>query len=120
MRRALRNFAWIVGCAAALMVLVVGAVLIGGNTEAGRAAIEKLTFRLTSGHVSIAGLAGSFPRHLEVERLEISDYRGVWLSADKVSVDWSPLAILARRIQIDALHAVSADMERLPESTPNT
>jgi translocation and assembly module TamB len=119
MRRALRSFAWIVGCAAALMVLVVAAVLIGGNTDAGRAAIEKLTFRLTSGHVSIAGLAGSFPRHLEVERLELSDYRGVWLSADKVSVDWSPLAMLVRRIQIDALHALRADMERLPESAPN-
>jgi translocation and assembly module TamB len=119
MRRALRIAAWVVGCAAAFLILAVAAVVIGGNTEAGRSAIEKLTLRLTSGHVVIAGLGGSFPRHLTVAHLELSDYRGVWLSADKVSVDWSPLALLARRIQVDALHAAGADIERLPESRPN-
>jgi translocation and assembly module TamB len=119
MRRALRIAAWIVGCAAVFLILVVAAVVIGGNTEAGRGAIEKLTLRLTAGQVAITGLAGSFPRHLTAAHFELSDYRGVWLSADNVSVDWSPLALLARRIQVDALHAARADIERLPESKPN-
>src|SRR5271170_6529018 len=119
MRRALKVAAWIVGGTAVFAVLLAVAVMIAGNTDAGRAAIEKLTNRLTEGNVLVAGLSGSFPRHLRVAHLELRDYRGVWLSADRVSVDWSPLEFLANRIKIDALHADRLDMERLPESAPN-
>jgi translocation and assembly module TamB len=120
MRRALRISAWAMGAAALLALLVGGAVFIAGNTDSGRAMIERLTLRLTSGHVSLSGLNGSFPQGLTLERLQLSDYRGVWLTADSVSVSWSPLALLARRFQIDTLHAAGVDMERLPESPPNT
>jgi translocation and assembly module TamB len=120
MRRALRISAWAMGAAALLALLAGGAVFIAGNTDSGRAMIERLTLRLTSGHVSLSGLNGSFPQGLTLERLQLSDYRGVWLTADKVSISWSPLALLARRFQIDTLHAAGVDMERLPESPPNT
>jgi translocation and assembly module TamB len=120
MRRALKISAWVAGSLALLIALFMGALLIAGNTGSGRAMIEKLTHRLTSGHVSLSGLAGSFPAHLMLARLELSDDRGVWLSAEQVALDWSPAALLARRLQIDALHAATVDMERLPESPPNT
>src|ERR1700678_2767541 len=119
MRRALKISAWSMGCLAVLAILFCGAVYIAGNTDSGRAAIERLTLRLTSGHVSLSGLNGSFPQALTLERLQLSDYRGVWLTADKVSVSWSPLALLGRRFQIDTLHAAAVDVERLPESPPN-
>jgi translocation and assembly module TamB len=44
----------------------------------------------------------------------------VWLRAERVTLDWSPLALLARRVQIDTLHAARVDMARLPESAPHT
>ena len=119
MRRALKISAWAMGTAALVAVLLGGAVYIAGNTDSGRAMIERLTLRLTSGHVSLSGLNGSFPHRLTLERLQLSDYRGVWLTAEKVSVDWSPSALLARRFQINTLHAAAVDMERLPESPPN-
>jgi translocation and assembly module TamB len=119
MRRALKISAWALGAAALLALLLGGAVFIAGSTGSGRAMIERLTLRLTSGHVSLSGLNGSFPRRLTLERLQLSDYRGVWLTAEKVSVDWSPAALLARRFQIDTLHAAGVDMQRLPESPPN-
>ena len=119
MRRAFKISAWTVGAAALVTLLLLGILFIGGNTDSGRAMIEKWTHRLTSGHVSLAGLAGSFPQHLTVERLELSDDRGVWLRAERVILDWSPPALLARRLQIDTLHAANVEMERTPESSPN-
>jgi translocation and assembly module TamB len=119
MRKALKISAWAMGAAALLALLLGGAVFIAGNTDSGRAMIERLTLRLTSGHVSLSGLNGSFPHRLTLERLQLSDYRGVWLTAERVSVNWSPLALLERRFQIDTLHAAGVDMERLPESPPN-
>lgn len=119
MRRALKVSAWAVGGFALLILVLGGVLIVGGNSNAGRALIEKLTYRLTSGHVSLAGLTGSFPQALFIERLQLSDDRGVWLTAERVTLDWSPAALLARRLQIDALHAAAVDMERLPESSPN-
>jgi translocation and assembly module TamB len=119
MRRALKISAWAVGSLALVLLLLSATLFIAGNTDSGRAMIEKLTLRLTSGHVSIAGLAGSFPRHLTVERLELRDERGVWLSAEHVTLDWSPSALLGRRLQVDNLHVATAAMERTPAPSPN-
>jgi translocation and assembly module TamB len=119
MRRALRISAWAVGGTALLILLLGGVLFIAGNSGSGRAAIENLTHRLSSGHVSLSGLKGSFPQALSIDRLQLSDDRGVWLTAERVTLDWSPWALLARRLQIDALHAATVDMERLPESSPD-
>ena len=118
MRRTLTISAWVVG-ALALLCLLVGAVLyIAGNTDRGRVMIEKLTYALTSGQVSLSGLSGSFPRQLTLDRLELRDERGVWLWAERVTVTWSPMALAAGRIQVGTVHARSVDMERLPVSSP--
>ena len=117
MRRMLKISAWVVG-ALALLCLTIGAVLyIAGNTDRGRAMIEKLTYALTSGNVSLSGLAGSFPRQLTLDRLELRDERGVWLTAEKVTLTWSPMALLANRIDVGSVHAGHVDMERLPVSS---
>src|SRR5882672_7613127 len=100
MRRAVELTTYIIGASALLTFLLGGVLFIAGNTDSGRSMIEKLTRSLTSGHVSLSGLAGSFPQQLVVARLELSDDRGVWLRADRVTLDWSPLALLWRRVQI--------------------
>ena len=120
MRRRLKIIGLALGGLLLLILLFVGALVITGNTGPGRAMIERMTSRLTGGYVKLTGLGGSFPAQLTLERLQLRDDRGVWLTADRVSVSWSPLALLARRFQIDTLHAAGVDMERLPESPPNT
>jgi translocation and assembly module TamB len=117
MRRPLKIFAWALGGLVLLLLLLVGAVLILGNTAAGRVQIEKLTARLTGGHVQLSGLAGAFPSHLTLEQLRLSDTAGVWLTARKIELDWTPLAYLEDRLQIDRLHVATLDMERLPQSS---
>ena len=61
MRRGLRIASWIVGALLLSVVALVAALLIAGNTAGGRVWLEHVTVRVTSGHVRISGLAGSFP-----------------------------------------------------------
>jgi translocation and assembly module TamB len=119
-RRFLKVIAWTAGAVALLLMLVIGTVLILGNTSAGRVQIEKLVARLTSGNVQLSGLAGSFPSHLTLEELKLQDAAGVWLTAKKIELDWTPWAYLEGRLQIDRLQVASVDMERLPQSSPSS
>jgi translocation and assembly module TamB len=122
MRRSLRISAWIAGSLAALMVLLIVALLVVGNTGAGRAMIERLTYRLTDGTVKLTGLGGSFPSDLTLDRLELIDRGGVWLTAEHIALRWSPSALLERRIRAQSLTVARLDMERtpLPSATPGT
>jgi translocation and assembly module TamB len=117
MRRPAKIALWSMGALLLLLILAVGVVLIGGNTDAGRAAIESLTKRLTGGSVQLSGLSGSFPSHLRLEHLQLVDDRGVWLSADQILVDWSPAALLADVVSVQYLRAARVVMQRLPHST---
>jgi translocation and assembly module TamB len=116
MRRAVKITAWVLGSAALLAVLLVAAVLVVGNTAPGRAMIERVTYRLTGGYVKLSGLGGSFPTQLTLDRLELIDRGGVWLSADHIALRWSPWALLERRISAQSLQVARLDMERAPLS----
>ena len=103
MRRGARVAAWVLGRVAALALLLIAALLMAGNTAAGRAMIERVTFRLTGGHVQLVGLGGSFPTEPTLSQLRLIDRGGVWLSADRIALRWSPWALLERRIAVDDL-----------------
>ena len=127
MRRGLKITAWIAGSVLALVVLLLGALLVIGNTESGRALIVRVTARLTEGHVQLTGIHGSFPAALDLDRLELSDDQGVWLFAEHISLRWSPSALLTRHIKVDTLHVARLhierpplpDKEKKPSSTPS-
>ena len=120
MRRSVKILAWTLGGLVLLLMLVIGTVLIVGNTSAGRVQIENLVARLTGGNVRLSGLAGSFPSHLTLEELQLRDAAGVWLTANKIELDWTPWSYLEGRLQIDRLQVASIDMERLPQSSSTT
>ena len=119
MRRALKISGILGATVLLLVVALVAALFIAGNTDSGRAMIEKLTARLTSGHVQLSGLAGSFPAALQLDRLQLSDDHGVWLTADHISLKWSPMALITRHIQVDSLQVARLHIDRKPISKPN-
>jgi len=92
MRRRLKISLWIAGGLALLLLLLGGSLYIAGNTDSGRSMIERLTRRLTSGHVSLTGLKGSFPQEMTLAHLELSDDRGVF------GVGLSVAAVAARGV----------------------
>jgi translocation and assembly module TamB len=120
MPRALRIAAGILGGVLLLMLLLVAAVIVVGNTAAGRRLLESETAKLTSGRVRIAGLSGTFPMSVEIAHLELSDPKGVWMRADRISIHWSPLALFVWDLHVDALDVARADVARRPLSAPAT
>jgi translocation and assembly module TamB len=120
MRRALRVSSWVLGASTALLVLLLSLLLIAGNTRAGAGMIERLTYQLTGGNVRLTGLGGSFPADLTLERLELIDRGGVWLTADHIALLWSPAALLEWHVQANSLQVARLDMERAPLPSPST
>ena len=113
-RKLLIGTAWSVGGLLALILLLISALLIVGNTDSGRDLIVRMTSRLTKGNVQIAGIHGSFPASLDLDRLQLADDDGIWLFAEHISLRWSPSALLMRHIKVDTLHVALLHMERTP------
>src|ERR1700733_5960185 len=118
MRRALRITTWTAGSLLLFVVVLCAAILIVGNTSTGRVWIEQITLRLTDGHVRLVGLSGSLASAPQPQRLELADAQGVWLTAQHISLRWSPLAFLAWRVSAESLNVERLDMERAPVSEP--
>ena len=83
MPRAARIAAWSVGGLVLLILMGIVTIIIVGNTAAGRKLLENETAKLTSGRVRISGLGGDFPSAIDVARLQLSDPKGVWLTAGR-------------------------------------
>jgi translocation and assembly module TamB len=120
MPRGARIAVWSAGGLLLLILILIAAVVIIGNTAGGRRLLESETAKLTSGKVRIAGLGGSFPSAIDIASLQLSDSKGVWMTADRVSLRWSPLELLVWRMHIDRLHVGAADIARKPVSAPAT
>lgn len=114
MRRAARRAAWILAALVAVTLVTAGGLLITANTVGGRSLIERWTARLTEGHVRISGLAGSFPSAVDAEELVLSDDRGAWLTAQGISLRWSPLDLIAWDLRATSLHVARLDIVRPP------
>ena len=119
MRRGLRIAAWSGGGLLLLVLVGIVTLIVIGNTASGRRLLESETAKLTSGQVRIAGLGGRFPADIEIASLELRDPKGVWMSAQGVSVHWSPLALLGWDMHIESLGIRAADVARKPVSSPS-
>ena len=114
MRRALRCAGWTLATVALLGLLILGAVILAGHTRAGRRFLERETAALTAGRVRLSGLAGRFPSQITLARLQLGDARGIWMSAEDLSLRWSPLALLRGDLHIEALNAARIEVLRRP------
>ncbi len=118
MRRFAKIAVWVLGVMLLLPVVAVVLVLVVANTDPGRRLIERQTASLTGGMVKIAGLTGRFPDALRLDRIDITDAQGVWLSAQAIVLDWSPSALIFRRARIDKAVIGHLSVVRLPVSAP--
>ncbi len=114
MRRIARIAALSLAVLLLLVALAVGVLIVAGNTQAGRGLLERETARLTSGRVRIAGLGGRFPCRIDIARLLLSDPKGVWMSAERISLRWSPFALLAWDLHLERLEVGRVDVLRRP------
>lgn len=80
------------------------------STIEGAAASPDLRLRL-------GAIEGSLPFDFSIARLEVTDTQGPWLTLDRVRVALSPGALLARRVEIEALEAARIEVARAPVAT---
>jgi len=114
MSPAIRKTLWIGGCAIGALMALVLLVLGFGNTGPGRRTIEWAVPRLTGDQVTLHGLDGRFPDSLRVARLEVRDKKGVWLTANDVALDWSPIDLLWNKVKAEHATARRIDVLRRP------
>ncbi len=112
------------GIVVALIVVI--AILVAGlNTGPGRnfikGQIEALEFE-NGLVIGIEAIDGSIYGVMRIRGLTVSDPKGIFLRSPEVVVDWHPFAFINGHIDIDALTAQTAVLERLPEllETPPT
>src|SRR5262245_44431026 len=117
MRRALYIAAAIVGTLLALVAGLFGVLQTGFARDYARQWIADATAG-TSTQVQLAAIEGLVPFDMKLTGLRLSDRDGTWLTADRISVSWSPGALLSGRLQVDEVAAGTIDMRRTPAPAP--
>jgi translocation and assembly module TamB len=116
MTRRLRIALIVVAVPVVLLALLWGALFTVGNTVWGRQHIESLVAHLTSNHVRLYGLGGQLPGRPSLQKLELADTQGIWLTAQNLTASWDPWAMLRRRVAVQSAHVQRIDWTRLPVS----
>ena len=68
----------------------------------------------SSTEVDLDAIEGLVPFDMQLVGLRLSDRDGTWATVDRVSLSWSPSALLAGSLQVDALTAGAIDVVRAP------
>jgi translocation and assembly module TamB len=125
MKTTTRILRWL-GTAVGLLI----AVLLGAfgllQTQAGQDWLGQTIERTVSTPdftVAVTGLHGTVPFNLKVDRIEIGDRDGTYLTAHDFGLDISAAELLSRQLHIRSLSFARIDMARLstaPSTTPLT
>lgn len=101
------------------LCLVTAGLVVALNTTSGqRLAVSQIN-KFGHNYVHLNGLSGRFPSSLRVSGLELLDPQGIWLTADQIRLDWSPLALIRRHLSVQSLTAQTIDVLRLPSYPSN-
>jgi translocation and assembly module TamB len=114
MTRAKRWLIWVLAGIPLAVLLLAVCALLAANTPIGRRALMQGIAWATDGAVSITGLAGRVPDRLHVDSVVLKDGHGVWLTANDITVAWSPWRLISRRLEAEALTVGSLSLARLP------
>src|SRR6266446_7359881 len=123
MRAVARVFRWF-SIALGLLIVVLLAAFGLLQTQPGKSWLAKTIAQSVSSPdfaVTIQGLGGFVPFGLKVERIDIGDRDGTYLSLHDFGLDISAAALLAGRLHIRSLRFAAIDMARsstAPSTTP--
>ncbi len=110
---------WALWLGAVLVVIGTLAVSarIAAMSGAGRGMVEAQLEQLRPAgqEIEIDGLRGDLLGRFTIERLTVADREGIWLEVDDVVVDWHPLSLVQRHLNLDVVSAERAHMLRRPE-----
>ncbi len=126
-RTRLQWAAFIGGCLAATLAVLVLIAVVGGRsyllTGPGRELVTSFVAGKKIGRygrINVYGLRGDLFDDFTLERVTITDAKGVWLDARNVRVDWSYWPLVGRRFHADTITADTVRLIRRPEVEPPT
>lgn len=115
MRLILRTLLWLILTVVAIVVLAVGGVFLGLNSEAGRDFAVREINRLAGPMVQVQGLGGHFPADMKLADVQVADADGVWLHGTGLELRWVPQRLLRRELNVTSLNAQTLDVLRAPK-----
>lgn len=90
------------------------------QTPPGKTLLAAALNRMLSGsenlEVKIRGISGWIPAAVQIDRLEIGDAEGVWLSAEGLHCRWMIWELTDRRIRVEQLGAKTIEWSRFPKA----
>ncbi|WP_336297277.1 hypothetical protein [Sphingomonas sp. 7/4-4] len=105
------------------MVLALGVLVIGINTQPGRDFVAKQINRLTlaSGlNFRVGRIEGSLFGAMVLRDVQVRDTRGVFATSPEIAVDWRPFAYLRNHVDIRSLTSPEVRLLRMPALKPST
>ena len=115
-----RILKWIVLAIVGLVVLL-GIVLVGINTDPGRRFVADQLggYTTASGlNIKVGRIDGSIYGHMILSDLRVSDPTGVFLTSPRLDVDWRPFQYLHNHVDVRLLDAALITMARKPVLKP--
>lgn len=107
-----------------LAVLAAGGLLFtatqtGFGREILRTQIETLVSEDGGLQLSLGDIDGNLLSSFEIASVSLADSQGAWLTAKDLKVDWSPGALLDKRLEISKIDLAKLDVLRDPQLPPS-
>lgn len=109
----LRKLFLLVSSILCLSILLLAYVL---TSASGLRVVEHAVASLSPHQLRLNGVHKHGLSHIEIDHLTLSQQHAVWLSIDKLVLDWSPSALRHATLQINTLTAQSVVLTKLPTS----
>jgi translocation and assembly module TamB len=126
-RTRLQAVAFFGGMAAAVLAALLILVTIGGRmyllSDSGRALVTSFVAGQKVGRygrINVEGVRGDLFDDFTIDRVTVTDARGVWLEARKVRVDWDWWQLIGRRFHATEVRAEVIRLIRRPDVEPTT
>lgn len=126
-RTRLQAVAFFGGMAAAVLAALLILVGIGGRmyllSDSGRALVTSFVAGQKVGRygrINVEGVRGDLFDDFTIDRVTVTDARGVWLEARKVRVDWDWWQLIGRRFHATEVRAEVIRLIRRPDVEPTT
>jgi len=111
---------WILVALLSLVVLL-GAVLLGINTDPGHRLIADQIGNYTTAtglNVKVGRIDGSIYGKMTLSNVRVSDPKGVFLTSPRLTVDWRPFAFARNHVDVRSLTTPLVTLQRRPELKP--
>lgn len=109
------------GVAVAALAGVSSLILLSVQTRPGKDALASFLSRQLSSadqKIAIGRIEGFVPFDMRIDHITAADSQGIFAEIDNAALRWSPSALLALTVHIDALTADRIHLARFPASQP--